>query len=140
MYFKGPRTPLSNLFVVSGGLHVWNNNFRSSEHAYQWRKAQIAGDHYRMQKIKDSISPFSAMRIGRQVETSTQWYNERESYMWELLQAKAAQCPEFRYTLASTGVRSLVENTNNHYWGRGSDGSGENRLGYLLERLRASLL
>jgi len=45
-----------------------------------------------------------------------------------------------REILLGTGDAKLVEHTeNDSYWGDGGDGSGKNRLGILLMRLRDEL-
>ncbi len=38
-----------------------------------------------------------------------------------------------------SGTLSLVEDTNDEYWGRGSDGNGKNMMGVLLEKLRDTI-
>jgi len=57
--------------------------------------------------------------------------------MMDALRAKFAQHDDLRDILLGTGDAALVEHTaNDSYWG---DGSGKNRLGVLLMRLRAEL-
>jgi ribA/ribD-fused uncharacterized protein len=48
--------------------------------------------------------------------------------------------PELRALLLATGAEDLAEAApTDYYWGIGRDGSGQNRLGLLLMRLRAEL-
>lgn len=48
--------------------------------------------------------------------------------------------PELRELLLATGDEELVENApGDYYWGCGKDGSGQNKLGYTLMRVRAEL-
>ncbi len=43
-------------------------------------------------------------------------------------------------TPLATGDSKIVEHTeNDRYWGDGGDGSGQNRLGQILMRVRAEL-
>jgi hypothetical protein len=50
------------------------------------------------------------------------------------------QNPYLREVLLLTGNHPLREHTvNDKYWGDGGDGSGQNRLGQLLEQTRAQL-
>jgi N-glycosidase YbiA len=45
-----------------------------------------------------------------------------------------------RDLLLSTGDEEIVEDApNDYYWGAGRDGSGQNKLGMLLMRIRAEL-
>lgn len=49
--------------------------------------------------------------------------------------------PELRKMLIETGDCLIVENSlNDHYWGGGFDGSGENRLGLILIKVRKLLI
>lgn len=60
--------------------------------------------------------------------------------MREALRAKFTQHKDLRETLLATGDARLVEHTkNDNYWGDGGDGSGLNKLGELLMKLRAEL-
>jgi len=57
--------------------------------------------------------------------------------MEEVLLAKFTQHAELKQTLLDTGDATLVEHTeNDSYWGDGGDGSGRNRLGILLMKVR----
>lgn len=56
------------------------------------------------------------------------------------LRAKFAAHPAIRKTLLDTGSATLIEHTEkDRYWGDGGDGTGKNRLGVLLMRLRDEL-
>ena len=60
--------------------------------------------------------------------------------MEEIVAAKFSQNPEIRDVLLSTAGKRLVEHTErDSYWGDGYDGSGLNKLGLILERVRDSL-
>ncbi|MBC8139830.1 MAG: NADAR family protein, partial [Armatimonadetes bacterium] len=53
------------------------------------------------------------------------------------LRAKFDAHTELRELLLSTGTETLIEKTStDDYWGCGTDGTGKNRLGELLEELR----
>ncbi|MCB9545269.1 MAG: DUF1768 domain-containing protein [Myxococcales bacterium] len=68
------------------------------------------------------------------------WPGAKEAVMLEGLRAKFGQHPDLAERLLESGDRLLVEHTRNDaYWGDGGDGSGENRLGHLLMRVRAGL-
>ena len=60
--------------------------------------------------------------------------------MYVALYAKFTQHEQFTKMLLDTGDRKLVEHTTrDSYWGDGGDGSGQNRLGKLLIKLREEL-
>ncbi len=57
--------------------------------------------------------------------------------MHEAVLAKFNQHADLRETLLATGNSTIVEHTvKDAYWGDGGDGSGKNRLGEILMRVR----
>jgi len=61
----------------------------------------------------------------------------KNDVMYRALKAKFRQHPDLRSLLLSTGNAKLVEHTvNDKIWADGGDGSGQNRLGELLQRVR----
>jgi predicted NAD-dependent protein-ADP-ribosyltransferase YbiA (DUF1768 family) len=53
------------------------------------------------------------------------------------LRLKFGQNKTLLEKLVGTGDKPIVEHTvNDSYWGDGGDGSGKNRLGYILMELR----
>jgi len=57
--------------------------------------------------------------------------------MYEGLKHKFTQNEHCKNILLSTGDCELIEHTTkDSYWGDGGDGSGKNRLGFLLMKLR----
>ena len=68
------------------------------------------------------------------------WEEVKEDIMFKALQAKFTQHEDLKRMLLSTKDRRLVEHSPyDSYWGDGGDGSGKNRLGELLMRLRKDL-
>ncbi len=60
--------------------------------------------------------------------------------MLEAVRAKFTQHEDIRAILLGTGDAKIVEHTaNDNYWGDGGDGSGKNRLGEILMRVREEL-
>jgi hypothetical protein len=60
--------------------------------------------------------------------------------MEKALIAKFTQHEDLRALLLGTGDAPLIEHTaNDDYWGDGGDGSGANRLGILLMKVRQTL-
>jgi ribA/ribD-fused uncharacterized protein len=61
----------------------------------------------------------------------------KEGVMYEGLKLKFTTKKSLMEQLMSTGNKKLIEHTkNDKYWADGGDGSGRNRLGVLLMRLR----
>lgn len=94
--------------------------------------------------IRLSEGPMVAKELARKLEKQhvrSDWNDCKVSVMWEGLFAKFTQHPELKEMLLSTAQRTIAEHTrNDSYWGDGGDGSGLNKLGKLLEKLRTKLL
>ena len=68
------------------------------------------------------------------------WDRVKDDIMLKCLRAKFTQHKDLRKKLLDTGERSLIEHTSNDsYWGDGGDGSGQNKLGRLLMRVRKEI-
>ena len=68
------------------------------------------------------------------------WVEVKEDVMLKALHAKFTQHIALKNILLGTGDRLLVQRSpDDRYWGDGGDGSGKNRLGILLMRLRKLL-
>ena len=60
--------------------------------------------------------------------------------MLEVVRAKFTQHDDLKAILLGTGDAKLVEHTEkDSYWGDGGDGSGKNRLGQILMKVRDEL-
>lgn len=109
------------------------------EHYFQAQK--FAGTEHE-QRIRKAKSPAIAARLGRDRSKKLRrdWESAKDSIMYAALKAKFTQHEELRKMLLATGDAKLIEHTeNDDYWGDGGDGSGKNRLGQLLMRLRTEL-
>lgn len=57
--------------------------------------------------------------------------------MYDALILKAKQHPEFKEKLLESGDREIIEDSPyDYYWGCGENGTGKNRLGKMLMKLR----
>ena len=111
----------------------------TSEHYFQAQK--FADSEYR-EKIRQTNSPMSAARLGRDRKQKLRrdWESVKDSVMRSAVLAKFSQHEELRTLLLSTGEAKIVEHTeNDNYWGDGGDGSGKNMLGQILMEVRAEL-
>jgi ribA/ribD-fused uncharacterized protein len=111
----------------------------TSEHYFQAQKFE--DDAYR-EKIRKTKSPMHAARLGRDRKQKLRpdWESVKLGIMHQAVMAKFTQHEELRRLLLSTGEARIVEHTeNDHYWGDGGNGSGENMLGRILMQVRQQL-
>lgn len=111
----------------------------TTEHYFQAQK--FAGTAQE-EKIRKAKSPMLAAKLGRnrKIQIVKNWDNKKDNVMYETLRAKFTQHRDLQKLLLETGDSLLVEHTVfDNYWGDRGDGSGKNRLGKLLMRLRTEL-
>lgn len=111
----------------------------TTEHYFQ---AQKFADTEHEEEVRLAKSPSIAARLGRARSKPLRpdWEQVKEDVMRDALRAKFTQHPKLKKLLLSTEDRTLIEHTrNDSYWGDGGDGSGKNRLGFLLMELRSAL-
>lgn len=111
------------------------------EHYFQ---AQKTTDPVAREQIRTAPGPWEAKALGRSVALRPEWEEIKEAVMMAGLRAKFARYPGLATVLLQTGSEEIVEHTPrgahaDHYWGDGGDGTGKNRLGVLLMRLRAEI-
>lgn len=113
--------------------------FPTTEHYFQSQKFL---DLENQEAIRQEPSPMKAALMGRELHRPlrSDWDLVKDDVMYTALVAKFSQHPQLKERLLSTGSAELVEHTkNDSYWADGGDGSGLNRLGILLMKLRAEL-
>ncbi len=111
----------------------------TSEHYFQAQK--FADAAYR-QKIRETISPMQAAKMGRDRKQvlRSDWESVKVEIMRQAVLAKFTQHDDLRTLLLSTGHAKIVEHTENDaYWGDGGDGRGQNMLGWILVDIRERL-
>jgi ribA/ribD-fused uncharacterized protein len=111
----------------------------TSEHYFQANKFL---DQPHFHKIRGVASPMIAARLGRdrRIPLRPDWETVKDQVMRRAVQAKFEQNPVIRDVLLSTGHLDLVEKTTeDYYWGCGSDGTGQNKLGLFLMEVRSFL-
>jgi ribA/ribD-fused uncharacterized protein len=122
-------------FLLEG--KIW----ASVEHYFQAQK--FPTDPSLQERIHLASTPQSAKRLGRTKSEHFRrdWNEQREYFMEKALEAKFAQNPALQNILKSTYPLHLIEhNPYDSYWGSGKQGTGQNRMGALLEKLRADFL
>jgi len=117
--------------------------YGSTEHAYQAAKFQVDDDRFPDNwKTRDYIrfakTPNDAKKLGQGPGKRDDWEEVKEDFMREFLMQKFSQ-PELMEQLLATGDAYLEETNHwgDRYWG--VDGTGKNRLGYLLMEIRRDL-
>ena len=118
-----------------------DNVWPTTEHYFQAQK--FVGTPYE-ETIRQMSFPREAFDFSRKPEVSywrrSDWEQVKEDVMHKALLAKFTQHENLCRLLLSTEDRKLVEHTkNDSYWGDGGDGSGKNRLGILLMKVRETL-
>ena len=137
--FRGSNHPLSNLFVIEEKIFYKQEYFNSSEQAYQWVKAIKHKKYHLANKIKRTSDTYQQMKLGKTVETSDWWTKAKAYYMREILESKQINSVRYREFLLSSGIKTLIEDTCDPFWGRGADGKGKNTLGTLHSDIRACI-
>lgn len=138
-------------FYTTGGPYGEFSNFSphgveldglwwpTTEHYFQ---AQKFDDESYRERIRNARSPKDAAILGRSrdVPLRADWEDIKENIMFRAVQKKFETHPELRARLVSTGDEDIVETApGDRYWGCGADGTGRNRLGHILQEVRARL-
>ena len=130
---------LSN-FAAAGFAGPGGALWPSVEH---WYQAGKAADPAAAERIRRAATAREAQRLGRAVRCRAGWDDVKLARMAAgLLLRFAPQRPDTARLLA-TGERALRHATpwgahGDTFWGIGRDGAGANRLGWMLERIRAA--
>ena len=109
--------------------------FPTSEAAIQAYKNPE--DREYVEKQETARTPVISKNMGRKTELRTDWMETCEELMYTVVKAKFEQHPELLENLLNTGLRPIVQHTRgDRFWGDGGDGTGLNKLGKVLMRLR----
>jgi ribA/ribD-fused uncharacterized protein len=113
----------------------------TTEHYFQAQK--FVGTPY-LDKIRRLPSPRDAFQLSRDPLVSRwrrgDWESVKDNIMLKALRIKFSDSLKLRDKLRSTGEKRLVEHTSNDsYWGDGGNGTGQNKLGWLLMQVRSEL-
>ena len=132
--FQGEYRFLSNFpdaEVIWGGI-----KFPSVENAYQAAKCKNPEDRKRFL----TITAGQAKRLGREVEITPNWEENKLWIMEALVSQKFHNIPEYREKLLATGDEELVEGNNwgDTFWGV-CQGIGQNHLGKIIMKIRKEL-
>jgi predicted NAD-dependent protein-ADP-ribosyltransferase YbiA (DUF1768 family) len=150
---KGPRDPLSNFYPFQ--LDFDGIRSKSVEHVFNFIRASEKGKYDLAERVFNAYDAPEVKRLVKKHDISCS--PEFELHLMEkLLEAKAAQCPEFVHALRTSGDATLYHSTypSDTFWATGlchwdfavhaecfQDGfvPGQNLHGCLLMRLRSRL-
>lgn len=145
--FSGHNVFLSNFYPVK--VVFENENFISSEQAYQHCRANFFGDTKTADKIKCARSPQEAKKFGSKSQVSKQWDAVKVNKMREIVYSKFGQNHRLQDLLLGTGTETLIEATHDRFWGcgytirsdkvRNGQWNGKNQLGLILMDCREEI-
>ena len=109
------------------------------EHYYQ---AQKFADPELRKAIRRAEKPAIAKSLADKNKAALRpdWDAVKDEVMLRAVREKFAAHAELRALLLATGEEDIAEAApTDYYWGIGRDGTGENRLGKIMQRIRAEL-
>lgn len=132
--FDGEYDFLSNFYPCRV---EWEGRiYQSSEGAYQSAKCVDESER----DMFTSIPANKAKKIGKKIEIRNDWSNVKEKIMYDIVRNKFTQNPELSKKLMDTCDSILIEGNywGDTYWGV-CNGTGQNKLGKILMRIREEL-
>jgi len=122
-------------FPIRMGVSVWP----TSEHYFQAMKFSTIPEI--MEEIRRLEQPRDAFEAARKYAQFARqdWNDVKDGVMYSAVTEKFKQWPKLQEMLLATGDRPLIEHTTqDSYWGDGG-GTGQNKLGSILEKVRFDL-
>jgi ribA/ribD-fused uncharacterized protein len=111
----------------------------TTEHYYQ---AQKFTERELQTKIRKAEKPVIAKNLAdtHRDRIRPDWDAVKDDVMYRAVRRKFELHPTLQQLLLATGDEPIVEAApNDYYWGEGPDGTGQNKLGKIIERVRAEL-
>ncbi len=121
------------------GMELDGTLWQTVEHYFQAMKFVGTPQEH---AIQIASAPMLAKQLGgdRHYPIRPDWEAVKDDVMHRAVRAKFEQHPDIRAVLLGTGDEELIEDApNDYYWGCGADGTGKNRLGRVLMKVRAAL-
>ena len=109
MAIRSPNCIYSNYYICKIG--VFDMDFLSSEHAYQWHFAKYVGMNELANEILMAPSPSDAKQIASRVpmHLHNNWHSIKIYIMKQILHAKVDCFPRFREELIQSEGKQPVE-------------------------------
>jgi ribA/ribD-fused uncharacterized protein len=111
----------------------------SSEHYYQ---AQKFTDAELQARVRAAPKPIAAKKMAEKHRNKIRpdWDAVKDDVMYRVVRCKFETHDELRELLRASGDEEIVEAApTDYYWGIGRDGTGQNKLGRIIERIRGEL-
>ncbi len=121
------------------GVELDGEWWPTTEHYFQAQKFEDT--EYRT-KIRTAATAKQTAELGssRQVPIRQDWEEAKDEIMHKAVLKKFQTYASLKELLISTGDEEIVENApGDYYWGCGKDGTGQNKLGQILMRVRQEL-
>lgn len=141
IYFYSVREKLYGCFsnFSPHGFELNRLWWPTSEHYFQ---AQKFVDTIYAEKIRHASTALQAAKMGRSRSYTLRpdWEKIKDLIMFQGVLQKFETHADIRAVLLETGEEVLIENApRDYYWGCGADGSGQNKLGLVLMKVRTLL-
>jgi N-glycosidase YbiA len=121
------------------GIELDGHWWPTTEHYFQAQKFE---DSAYQERIRTAATPKLAAELGRsrKLPLRSDWESIKDDIMYRAVLKKFQTHPQLRDLLLNTGDEEIIENApGDYYWGCGKDGSGQNKLGLILMRVRDEL-
>lgn len=133
---SGPHGHMSNFYPAPVTLNGYR--YPTSEHVYHTLRTP---DSKQKRAIAEASTPMDAANLGRNISsenTHSDWKTKlRYPAMLYVVLEKYMQHPELAEKLIATGDTRIVEHSPyDPYWGDWENGTGQNKLGEVLEIVR----
>lgn len=140
IYFYSTRDEYGEFSNFSRhGIELDGHWWPTTEHYFQAQKFE---DEEYKEKIRNAATPKLAAELGRsrKMPLRSDWERVKDDVMYRAVLEKFRKHKALQEKLLATGDQEIVENApGDYYWGCGKDGSGKNRLGEILVKVRAEL-
>lgn len=136
-FFEGRWHCFSN--SSSDRVHWRNNDYMTSQHAYQ--SAKFVGNPVTREAVRLACSAHDAKNIARKNDgyKADNWQEIRLGIREEITRAKMERHTYIQEKLLETGNMEIICDSMNPFWGRGPDGKGLNHMGKIWMKLREEL-
>jgi hypothetical protein len=121
------------------GIDLDDARWPTVEHYYQ---AQKFTDAALRQAIRKAEKPPIAKSLADKNKAAIRpdWDQVKDDVMDRAVRRKFELHPELKAMLLATGAEELIESApTDTYWGAGRDGTGQNKLGKIIARIRDEL-
>ena len=132
---SGTTTGFSNFSTHPVYISFFDKTFPTSEAAFNAYKDPNNKEY--IENLVNSKSPFIAKEFSKRCNLRSDWYENRQKFMLEVIIEKTKQHKELRTNLINSGLKPIIHFTkNDKFWGNGPENNGQNILGRILLEVR----